>query len=109
MAPAPVVFNPHEDQAAHQLHMSREGYVQPVYVLRMVVQTLRASWVQVSWFCWSSCECSICLGVAFLPLILTLEFPNSIHCWAVGVFICVTLLVAGASQRTAMLDSCLQA
>lgn len=41
IAPIPVVWNPHKDQAAHLLHMFGEAQVEPVHVL-LVVQTLRA-------------------------------------------------------------------
>jgi len=47
IASAPVVQDPYEDQAAH-LHMNRETQVQPVYVLWLVVQTLRVPTGQIS-------------------------------------------------------------
>jgi len=43
VAPVSVVEGPHEDQAAHLLCMSEEAWVQPVYVLWLVVQSLRAT------------------------------------------------------------------
>jgi hypothetical protein len=54
-----VVQDPDEGQATYLLHMSGEAWVQPMNVLWLVVQTLRAPRVQVSWpsmlvFLWSS-------------------------------------------------------
>jgi hypothetical protein len=65
--------------------------------------------VQVSWLCWSSCGVHIPFRMAILSPILPLESPGSIQCLAVGVYICVSQLLGGVFQRTAMLDSCLQA
>jgi hypothetical protein len=42
-----------------------------------------------------------------LPPIPPKDFPSSIHCLVVGVFICLSHMLGGASQRTDMLDSCL--
>ena len=42
IAPAPVVQDTHENQAAHLLHMCGEAQVQPMYALWLVVQSLRA-------------------------------------------------------------------
>jgi hypothetical protein len=40
--PAVVVHGLHEDQAVYLLHMCRGAWVQPVYVLWLMVQSLRA-------------------------------------------------------------------
>ena len=40
-APAPVVQDPHEDQAAHLLHVCREAEGQPINVLWLLAQYLR--------------------------------------------------------------------
>jgi hypothetical protein len=40
------------------------------------------------------------LGPTILPPIFLYEPPNSIHCFAVGVCICLSQLVSGASQWT---------
>jgi hypothetical protein len=45
---ASFVQDPYEDQAAHMLHMCREVYVKPMYVLWLVIQTLKVLRVQVS-------------------------------------------------------------
>jgi hypothetical protein len=44
----PIVQDPHEDQAAHLLHKYREAYVQPMYVLWLVDEPLRAPTVLVN-------------------------------------------------------------
>jgi hypothetical protein len=48
IAPIPVVWDAHEDKAVHLLHMGWKAYVQPMYVLWMVVQNLRTIRVHVS-------------------------------------------------------------
>jgi hypothetical protein len=48
-------------------------------------------------------------GSSMLPLIFPQGFPTSVQCFSVGVCICLSQLLGGASQRAAMLGSCLQA
>ena len=54
-SPTPVVQDSHESQATHLLHMNGESWIHPVYIFWLVVQTLRAPRVQVSWLFCSSC------------------------------------------------------
>ena len=49
------------------------------------------------------------LDHVILPPTLTYEAPSSIHCLAVGLCILLSQMLGGASQKTAMLDSCLLA
>jgi hypothetical protein len=60
---------------------------------------MRAPRVQVTRFCW------YCLGVPFPSS--SIRVPSSIQCLVVDVYICLSQLLGGASQRTTILESCL--
>ena len=49
------------------------------------------------------------LGRSILPATLPQDSPSSVQCLAVGLCICFSQLLDGASQRTVTLGSCLQA
>ena len=65
--------------------------------------------IQVSCLFWSSCGVTVPLK-PFNPFhSSSIRVPTIIQCLAVCICICFSQLLGGASQRTVMLSSCLQA
>jgi hypothetical protein len=85
IALASVVRDPlSPPQNAHMLYMWGEAWVQPVYVLWLVVgQSLRAPRVHVSWLCWSSCGIPISFRVQSFLLFChkSLQAPPTVWLW----------------------------
>jgi hypothetical protein len=73
-----------------------------MYVLWLVIQTLRAPRVQYSWLCWFSCGVLIPLGLTSSYSSLRVPKLNPL-----GACIFLSQLLGGTSQRTTC--SCLQA
>ena len=72
--------------------MSRELYVQSMYVRWLVVQTLRAQGSRLVDCVSFPVEFLFPYGSPILPLILPEEYQNSIYCLTVGVSICLSQL-----------------
>jgi hypothetical protein len=104
IAPAPVVWDPHEDQAAH-LYISPG---RPSSRTCMLFGTWFSLWEPLG----SNLVDDVCLLMEFYFLQTSNPSPyscpeSSIYCFSVGVYICLSQLLGGTSQRTAMLDICL--
>jgi len=77
-----------------------------VYIIWLVVQTLRTAKVQVSWFCWTSCGVPIPFGTCNPSSCNPWRVPK-FHPLSVDICICLSQLLGGASQSSTC--SCLQA
>jgi hypothetical protein len=102
MSPPLVVWNPHEDQAAHLLCNCSEAYVQTMYALWLVVQSLRAPRGQVSLLCWSFCGVPIPFGACSPSPCSSMRVPKLCQLFPCG---CLHWFESAAGWRTAMLDS----
>jgi hypothetical protein len=79
-----------------------------VCALWLLAQSLTVfSGAQVSSLCWSSCGVPIPFSALNLSPNSSTS-PTSIHCLAVSLCICFSQLLGIVSQRTAILNSCLQ-
>jgi len=95
-----LLRDPHEDQAAHLLHMFGKPRSSLCWLFGWWFSLWVSPRVQVSWLCWSSCGISV--------LNFSIRFPKLHLMFRCGVSVCFHYLLGGTSQRTVMLGSSLQ-